>query len=288
MAAPGGCSGPRLTPPRPVTHNRPRTKPGELPPRPAGLTARLPAALLALGACGKSPHRRRSRSRASPPAASRSRIRSTGRCSRPRSSRRPSSGRTRPRASIAGRRGASTTPAPRCCGDGGARAGDRRRNDWARIKQRSAERDAEVVVAGVGPKPRRPSCLGARPHPHVEGPGRRLALLSRGAAAVPRRPCRIRRASAGASARSTPETGRRSCCRTCRCAATATPSRTTAACSGLDVDYGNDKGAYAHPAGLHADGDERREDHHLERLQARATASSPSGCSRRCRPTAAT
>ncbi len=86
---------------------------------------------------------------------------------------------------------------------------------------------------------------GARAHPNVEGHGRRFALLSRGSAAVPDgragsipHPLALRHHRRRRLAR-------RSCCRTCPCAATATPSRTTGSVLGLDVDYGNDKGAYA-------------------------------------------
>ena len=117
--------------------------------------------------------------------------------------------------------------------------------DWAEIKRKSTERDAEVAIVGVAAA-RQGRVRRDGAHPHVDGPGRRLALLSRGAAAVPRRPCRIRRASAGASARSTREERPADrAARTCRCAATATRSRDDGSVLGLDVDYGNDKGAYA-------------------------------------------
>ena len=56
--------------------------------------------------------------------------------------------------------------------------------------------------------------------------------------------------------------------RTCRCAATATRSRDNGSVLGLDVDYGNDKGGYGILPVSRAHGDGRREDHHLERLQA--------------------
>ena len=66
---------------------------------------------------------------------------------------------------------------------------------------------------------------GQRPHPYVERRGARFHLLSRSAAALPRKPSRIPPAYAGVSARSTRRPLRRSSFRTCPCAATAIPSR---------------------------------------------------------------
>jgi len=134
---------------------------------------------------------------------------------------RPWSGRTRPRASTAGTWWCATTPAARCCARRSTRrAGVRRGPLGARSKRRSAERDAEVIVAGVNQAAWGRAVRGARPHPDLQGSGRRCALLSRGAAAVPhRRPGPLPHRWRFGTIDQRP--GRRSCCRTCRCAATA-------------------------------------------------------------------
>ena len=116
--------------------------------------------------------------------ASRSSIPSTRRSSRPRSSRRRSSGATRPRASRSGWS---------CCDSTGKAevlrfptAEPRWRPseaDWATIKQRSVERDAEVAIVGVGAGRRRlpPPRPSASARPRTPW---RLDLLSRGSAPV--------------------------------------------------------------------------------------------------------
>ena len=235
----------------------------------------------------RDPDRHRSRSRASPPVASRSSIPSTRRSSRPRSSPRPSSGATRPKGVAEWMvllrfdgtdellRFPTTEPRWRPS-----------EADWAVIKQRSVERDARG-----GDRRRRPgreACLvRERPHPHLHGPGRRLDLLSRGSAAVHHgRPgslahplaLRVDRLRDRAAHRPRGPAGLRELPLLLERRQRAGPRR------GLRQR----QGSLRDPPRVRADGAERREDHHLERLQEETTARPPSGSSPRSRPTAAT
>ena len=126
-----------------------------------------------------------------------------------------------------------------------------------------------MIVAGVEPREARDRpVVGARAHPHVEGPGRRLAVLSRGAAAVPDgragsvpHPLALRnhrrgvrpadRAAEPARVRQLPLLrGQRQRARARR-------------------RLRQRQGRLRHHAGVEAHGDGRREDHHLGGLQAR-------------------
>ena len=152
-----------------------------------------------------------------------------------------------------GRRAALATVRGTLEADQAAQRGARCRGDRRRRQPRHA-----------GDRP----VLGARAHPHLEGPGRRFALLSRGSAAVPDRragslpyPLALRhhrrgvrpadRAAEPAGVRQLPLLrGQRQRARARR-------------------RLRQRQGRLRHHAGVDPHGDERREDHHLVGLQAR-------------------
>ena len=155
-------------------------------------------------------------------------------------------------------------------------------DDWARIKQRSAERDAELVVAGVDRTNPATTLSSSRVHIRtskdpvgdslfyrevplpfltaVQDPSRirwrlrdhRHARRSTDRAAEP---ARVRELSLLRGQRQRARAGRR---------------------------LRQRQGRLRHHAGVEAHGDGRREDHDVVGLQARRTASSPSGCCRGC------
>ena len=197
-------------------------------------------------------------------------------------------GRDGPRRSL-GRRGARRHRRRRAAERRSTRrAGDRRRTTGSRSSSAARSAMPRCIVAGVDRHEARDRPLvGARAHPHVEGPGRRLPVLSGGSAAVPdgragsvTHPLALRnhrlgvrpadRAAEPARVRELPLLrGQRQRARARR-------------------RLRQRQGRLRHHAGVEAHGDGRREDHHVVGLQARRTASSPSGCCRGCRRPGAT
>ena len=140
-------------------------------------------------------------------------------------------------------------------------------SDWAGIKQRSVKQDAQVAIVGVGPDAQAASSASVRIRTSTDPVGdsifyREVPLPF---IAAVQDPARIRWRYGSIDSESAPPIVLEDLpvCGNCH------SFSGDGSVLGLDVDYGNDKGGLRGPAGVAADGVERREDHHLERFQER-------------------